>query len=86
MSRGGKLNFSLSREFFDRTFGDKTWVSKQTLRVPCHRVFRHNFRPKADSYDPKTGIRKTGQEVVFQLDQSGVAARPCVTKSQNHET
>ena len=21
----------LSREFFDRTFGDKTWVSKQTL-------------------------------------------------------
>ena len=35
----------LSREFFDRTFGDKTWVSKQTLRVPCHRVFRHNFRP-----------------------------------------
>ena len=41
---------------------------------------------KADSYDPKTGIRKTGQEVVFQLDQSSVAARPCVTKSQNHET
>ena len=47
-----KINFfqfffesSVSREFFDRTFGDKTWVSKQTLRVPCHRVFRHNFRP-----------------------------------------
>ena len=47
MSRGGELNFSLSREFFDRTFGDKTWVSKQTLRVPCHRVFRHNFRPES---------------------------------------
>ena len=42
-------------------------------------------KPIPMTYDPKTGIRKTGQEVVFQLDQSGVAARPCdeITKSRN---
>ena len=39
---------------------------------------------------PMTEKQESGkpviEEVVFQLDQSGVAARPCVTKSRSHET
>ena len=61
-------------------------VSTRTYRFLIRNFVWNRFLCQADSYDPKTGIRKTGQEVVFQLDQSGVAARPCVTKSQNHET
>ena len=37
-----------------------------------------SFLPEADSYDPKTGIRKTGEMCVSRLDQSGVAGLPYV--------